>query len=123
MKRKDTSLIIICEVNPLAFELNNFKENMERLAYEVTYYGEGKFDRWNIQPVNVIINDTSLEERKIVRFIYTINSVRHNSNYENSVGMKICLNIQKVFNSANILIGEKRPQCFVDRLYNSRLAK
>lgn len=123
MKRKDTTFIITCQVNPVGFSFNHFKEDMEKLAFNITYYSESIYDRWSVELKNVTITDTCLEEGKVVKFTYTMNTARHDSNYENSVAMKMCLNLQKVFNSANLLIGENKPQCFIDRLYNSRLDK
>lgn len=122
MKRKDTILSITANISTLAFRPNFFKEDMESLAYQITYYGEGKFDRWYINPVNVVITNTAIENRKNVKFIYTINSARSDSNYENSVGMKMCLNLQKVFNSVN-LICNSANQCYIDNFHNSRLNK
>ena len=122
MKRKDTIIIITSNVSVLAFGKEKFKEHMEKLASDITYYAESIYCRWSVDLKNVTITDTCLENDKIVRFIYSMNSVRHNSNYENSVAMKMCLNLQKVFNSVN-LIDNGKNYCFIDKLYNSRLDK
>ena len=121
MKRKDTTIIIVSDISTLGFSKDHFKEDMEKLAMDITYYADNVYARWNFSLKNITINSTSLEDRKIVRFIYTINSGRHDSNYENSISMKMCLNLQKVFDKVNLL--NEKAHCFIDSLYNSRLAK
>lgn len=120
MKRKDTILSITADISTLAFNEDSIKEQLEDLAVAIRSFGKGSFDFWQIEPVNVVIRPTALENRKIVKFIYRLNF--SNSQYENNILVKLALNLQKYFNSFNLNL-DGANQCYILETRNSRLDK
>ena len=120
MKRKDTILSIEAIISTVAFTQGQFKEDMEKLAFEIRKFGEGTFDFWQVEPVNTVIRTTAIETSKLVKFVYKLNC--SNSNYENWILTGLCLNLQKFFNALNPTIGTPN-QCYILSTRNSRLDK
>ena len=120
MKRKDTILSIEAIISTLAFNKDTFKEDMEKLAFEIRKFGTGTYDFWQVEPVNTVIRTTAIETSKLVKFVFKLNF--SNSNYENWILTGLCLNLQKVFNSRNLICNEPN-QCYILSTRNSRLDK
>ena len=120
MKRKDTILSITADISTEAFNKEDLKEQLEDLAVTIRQFGKGSFDFWQIEPVNVVIRPTALENRKIVKFIFK--SSIYSFHYENNILVNLALNLQKYFNSFNLNL-DAANQCYILETYNSRLAK
>ena len=120
MKRKDTIISITAHISTLAFNKDALEADLNVLANNITFFGENEQDHWTIKVENISVQNTAIDTTKVVRFIYSLNY--SNSNYENSVLMHLCLNLQKFFNSKNLILN-KANQCWIDNTYNSRLDK
>lgn len=120
MKRKDTILSITANISILAFNKENLKEELEAVALEIRTFGKGSFDFWQIEPVDVVIRTTALENTKIVRFIFKSNI--YSFQYENQILVNLALNLQKIFNLKNKFM-DIANQCYILETYNSRLDK
>lgn len=120
MKRKDTILSITANISTLAFTQVNLKEELEAVALEIRSFGKGSFDFWQIEPVNVVIRTTALENTRLIKFIFK--SSIYSFQYENQILVNLALNLQKVFNSKNQVM-DAANQCYILETYNSRLDK
>lgn len=120
MKRNTTTLIIKADIGLLAFDKYNWIEEVRQLGNSIRYFGKGTFDYYSVKYITTKIQDTSLENRKIIIFVYELNI--SNSNYENNILVNLCLNLQKAFNEKS-LICDTANQCYILETYNSRLDK
>lgn len=120
MKRKDTILSITADISTLAFNEDSIKEQLEDLAVAIRQFGKGTFDFWQVEPVNVAVRTTALENRRIVKFIFK--SSVYSFQYENQILVNLVLNLQKYFNSFNLNL-DGANQCYITETRNSRLDK
>ena len=120
MKRNDTTLIIKADISRLAFNESDLMKELSSLGNDIRYYGQGTFDYYTVRYAGARIQNTALENRKIVIFTYELNI--SNSNYENNILINLCLNLQKVFNLKNQIM-DAANQCYILETYNSRLDK
>lgn len=116
MKRKDTYLRIVSNINISTFNKDNLMQDLNELATDITYFDNKNklISHWDVELEAVTITDTSLEQFKVVKFLYKLNY--KSSHYENTILMKMCLNLNKFFK-------EQDKNSFIENVYNSRLDK
>ena len=116
MKRKDTYIRIVSNINISTFSKTNLMQDLNELAVDITYFDKKSalIAHWDAQLEAVTITDTALEQNKVVKFLYKLNY--KSSQYENTILMKICLNLNKFFQ-------EQNKNSFIENVYNSRLDK
>ena len=108
MKRKDTIISITAHISTLAFNESDLMKELSSLGNDIRYYGQGTFDYYTVRYAGARIQNTALENRKIVIFTYELNI--SNSNYENNILINLCLNLQKFFDDKNLILN-KANQC------------
>lgn len=116
MKRKDTYLRIISDINISTFDTDNLMQELNELAVDITYFDNKSklISHWDVELEDITITDTSLEQFKVVKFLYKLNY--KSSNYENTILMKMCINLNNFFKAQN-------KNSFIESVYNSRLDK